>query len=52
MAITMDTRCAWCKRIKVNGVFVVGTPTTTKITDGICPECAEREMREYLKQEK
>ena len=40
------TRCAWCKRIKVKGVWMYATITTEHVSDGICQPCLGVMMKE------
>ena len=38
----MLCECAWCKRMKVNSVWLSPTPfkiDPSKVTHGICPSC-------------
>jgi hypothetical protein len=34
----MTTQCAWCRKIKISGDWVVSTPMGI-VTHGICPAC-------------
>jgi transcriptional regulator with XRE-family HTH domain len=38
--------CGWCKRLFVDGEWVVADPPDEWVTHGICEECNERFMRE------
>lgn len=35
----MTSVCAWCKKVRVGGTWIV-TPPEGVVTHGICPECA------------
>lgn len=40
----LERRCAWCGRLKVNGVWVEtdAPPDPLNTTHGMCPDCALR----------
>lgn len=41
--------CAWCKRVLVNGVYVVDSRHEYRApyTHGICPECEAKTRQEW-----